>query len=153
MTDEKWYTQPSTTPLGDLEQRARDLDPELVKHIEQRAGLGWTHEDHFRWTSLIHMHLNIPRGDEERLRAVARRLQERSPSYSFIMRDRFDRERRAALTRALTAQAWAVACALYNWGDESAPPTGRAHAIQMFTGYVADLPAPVDLAREILGDG
>lgn len=67
------------------------------------------------------------------------------------------RERcRESVTRALTAQAWAVACTLCSteWCSGSFAPdddceTGWAQSCR----EIAGLPAPADLAREILGDG
>lgn len=57
---------------------------------------------------------------------------------------------RAALTRALTAQAWGVAVVRMeffrvNWPDFEGKPDAH-FADRMY-------PAPADLAREILGDG
>lgn len=58
--------------------------------------------------------------------------------------DRISCHWRVALTRALTAQAWAVACAMMLCAK---PKHGYQAAV------VAALPAPADLAREILGGG
>ena len=73
-------------------------------------------------------------------------------------------DHRAALTRALTAQAWAVAIAICapeygvrdDDGDEQADYTegwgnGWDDAVDDTIRHVADLPAPADLAAEILG--
>lgn len=57
-----------------------------------------------------------------------------------------EEEHRAALTRALTAQAWAVACATLTWVD------GNGYVDEMWEEAlsIADLPAPAELAADIL---
>lgn len=73
---------------------------------------------------------------------VGSREGERCDECEWEERDR--EERRAALTRALTAQAWAVACALLDcWA--------RPHIRDVFEAQaVASLPAPAELAEELL---
>jgi hypothetical protein len=57
------------------------------------------------------------------------------------------------VVRALTAQAWAVACAIEIARDEAQDITGSAwRGANMARGYIAsELPAPADLAAELLG--
>lgn len=61
-----------------------------------------------------------------------------------------DCETHRRVVRALTAQAWAVACAVqWTWQMGGGDTAGRYEA----RTSIALLPAPADLAREILGDG
>ncbi len=53
---------------------------------------------------------------------------------------------RLALTRALTAQAWAVACSI------DAQDCVYGGAEEWFGSQLAALPSPAELAAEILGD-
>ncbi len=67
---------------------------------------------------------------------------------------------RAALTRALTAQAWAVACVVYAVGPANDNPyrydsdeeSGIDKGVERVRDVLADLDSPVELAAEILGD-
>lgn len=65
-----------------------------------------------------------------------------------------EQEHRAALTRALTAQAWAVAIticgdSLYETNDPECPAQ-FAHTRERI-GYIAALPSPAEAAAEIMG--
>lgn len=75
------------------------------------------------------------------------------PAYD-IARCRERVEARATVVRALTAQAWAVACALLDDGCSEQLPAPRAETEPlwlMLANDVGSLPAPADLAAEILG--
>jgi len=68
--------------------------------------------------------------------------------------DLIEEDHRAALTRALTAQAWAVAIALMHdgvRGTVTPEAIDRYDTEALLVWPVADLPAPADLAAEILG--
>lgn len=59
---------------------------------------------------------------------------------------------RAALVRALTAQAWGVAIAQHDswWNDEADANLIRKFVDDTNSQDIADLPAPADLADELL---
>ncbi len=65
---------------------------------------------------------------------------------------------RAQLTRALTAQAWGVACSLFEelqYSQQIAEGEyreGRLRGVEESIDGVAELPSPAELAAEILGE-
>lgn len=65
---------------------------------------------------------------------------------------------RAVLTRALTAQAWAVACVLQGEWEKQERHGNPVHAMFVGSGVqfaslrIADLPAPATLAAELMGE-
>lgn len=62
-------------------------------------------------------------------------------------------EIRAAITRALTAQAWAVACAVCNDNGEPIDVEEMPHYAHVMALDIADIPAPADLAAIYFKDG
>lgn len=93
-------------------------------------------------------------------------LMERHPPNHCIAKDSFrdparylaeEQARRLdEMTRALTAQAWAVAICIFDpmWRPESIEPSNGDGDWSLCSDYwhrLADLPAPADLAAEILG--
>ncbi len=67
-------------------------------------------------------------------------------------------DKRAALTRALTAQAWMVAIAGKPWLFDSLTEHAEDYELGEERGRddlnirIADLPTPADIAAEIMGD-
>lgn len=73
----------------------------------------------------------------------------------------WERQKHEALTRALTAQAWAVAIALHTTAEHCVEHNTRelgwlwnknANGIVLMEQALAALPAPADLAAQLLGD-